>query len=112
MTMKEVIERICTSKIVFSSLFAYDPKKLSLRKKINIFYGVDLQSYYHVIFEIEKKSRFILKNVDEILTLVQMMEKIDAHAYRYKHLVLKAPLCSKAKSTLLQNGWKIYHDAM
>ena len=32
------------------------------------------------------------------------------HNYKYKHLLLKAPLCSKAALLLKEKGWKVYND--
>lgn len=108
--MKEMIERICAKRIVFSSLEAIDPKVLHTRKKIDIFSGVDLKSYYHLIFRVEQKSRFLIRHIHEIERLVKLLEEYKKHGYRYKHLMIQAPLCSKAKSELEQLGWKIYHD--
>ncbi len=110
--MKEVLERICKKQIVFASLSTIDPKLLGTRKKIAIFSGVDLKSFYHLIFRIEQKSRFVLKHAEEILALTLALESQQAHRYRFKHLILKAPLCSKAAALLHQNGWKVYNDTL
>jgi len=110
--MKEVLERICTKQIVFASLLTINPKSLATRKKIFIFSGVDLKSFYHLIFKIEQKSRFVLKQTEEILALALAVEEQQKHCYRFKHLILKAPLCSKASVLLHQQGWKVYNDTL
>lgn len=108
--MKEMIERICGKRIVFSSLETILPSVLKTRKKVAIFSGVDLKSYYHVVFRVEQKSRFLLLHAHEILALEQTLETVKNHRYFYKHIILHASLCSKAQALLNAEGWKIYHD--
>jgi hypothetical protein len=108
--MKEMIERICSKRIVFSSLETIDPKMLQTRKKVDIFSAIDLKSYYHLIFRIEQKSRFVMRQVEEILALALKAETHQGHCYRHKHVMIKAPLCSKAKAALEREGWKVYYD--
>jgi len=106
--MKEMLERICRKQVVFTSLNEIDPKVLHTRKKLTIFSGVDQKSFYHLIFRLEQKSRIVRKNAHEIDALSRALK----HTYKYKHLLLKAPLCSKAALFLEEQGWKIYNDFM
>jgi hypothetical protein len=111
--MKEMLERICRKQIVFTSLEVMDPKMvLHTRKKLAIFSGVDRNSFYHLIFRPEQKSRFLLKHVQEILGFTTKLELHVKHCYKHKHLLLQAPLCSKAAFLLHENGWKVYDDFM
>jgi hypothetical protein len=110
--MKEMLERICRKQVVFTSLDVVDPKILHTRKKLAIFSGVDSKSFYHLIFRIEQKSRFLRKHVEEILELCKALELHVKHNYKHKHLLLSAPLCSKASLLLQENGWKVYDDLM
>ncbi|AHJ12031.1 PQQ-like domain-containing protein [Sulfurospirillum multivorans DSM 12446] len=111
--MKEMLERICCKQVVFTSLEVVDPKVvLHTRKKLAIFSGVDPKSFYHLIFRIEQKSRFLRKHVDEMAELCKTLELHVKHTYKYKHLLLNAPLCSKAAIMLQENGWKVYNDFM
>ena len=110
--MKEVIERICTKQLIFTSLQTLDSKTLHTRKKFSLYSGVDQKSFYHVIFVISQKSRFITKHATELFVLEQQLETNVNHAYKYKHLWLKAPLCSKAAALLNESEWKVYHDFM
>lgn len=107
--MKEMLERICGKQVVFTSLEMVDLKSvLHSRKKLAIFSGVDRKSFYHLIFRSQQTSRFLLKNVYEIIDLAQRLERHVDHCYKYKHLLLQAPLCSKAALLLHENGWKVY----
>lgn len=111
--MKEMLERICCHKqIVFISLDVVDPKVFHTRKKLTIFSGVDPKKFYHLIFRMDQKSRFLKKNVNEISELCKMVELQVNHNYKYKHVLLNAPLCSKAALLLHENGWKVYNDLM
>lgn len=108
--MKEMLEQICRKQIVFTSLEMIDPKILHTRKKLLLFSGVDLKSYYHLMMRIEQKSRFVVKQAEEILDLEAKIVLHVNHNYKYKHLLLQSPLCSKAKTLLIQRGWKVYND--
>jgi hypothetical protein len=110
--MKEMLERICCKQVVFTSLDVVDPKILHTRKKLAIFSGVDQKSFYHLIFRMEQKSRFLRKHVHEIDELCSALTLHVKHNYKYKHLLLNAPLCSKAALLLEEQGWKIHNDFM
>jgi len=110
--MKEMLERICHTKIVFTSLDVVDPKILHTRKKLAIFSGVDQKSFYHLIFRMDTKSRFLNKHADEVFKICTQVEGYVKHNYKYKHLLLHAPMCSKAAQSLQENGWKVYNDFM
>lgn len=64
------------------------PKILHTRKKLAIFSGVDSKSFYHLIFRIEQKSRFLRKHVEEILELCKALELHVKHNHKHKHLLL------------------------
>ena len=108
--MKEMLERICNRQVIFTSLYEIDLKLLHSRKRLTIFNGVDQKSFYHLIIECGQKSRFLSKHVDEIMKLDAAVTLHVKHNYKYKHLLLKAPLCSKADLLLKEKGWKVYND--
>lgn len=110
--MKEMLERICRKQVVFTSLSEVDPKVLHTRKKLTMFSGVDQKSFYHLIFRMDQKSRFVCKNAHEIDALSHALELHVKHTYKHKHLLLNAPLCSKAAQLLEEQGWKVHNDFM
>ena len=105
--MKSVLEKIGTHTL-FSSLVTIDKATLQTRKKMTILSGVDLISFYHLIFEIEQKSRFVMKNVTEMMVLEERLVLHVNHRFKHKHLLLNAPLCSQAQKRLEEEGWRIY----
>lgn len=101
-----MLEKICRN-CILTSLEIIDPKTLHTRKKVIIYSGVDLHHYYHVIFNSGQKSRFVLKHAHEILALEALLEIYVKHVYKYKHLLVSGPICSKAMAFLQDNGWKV-----
>lgn len=105
--MKRVLEKI-SSKTLFSSFSPLDKAILKSRKKMSLFCGVDTHSFYHIVFEVEQKSRFVVKNAQEVIDFEKAMALHVSHNYKYKHLLLCAPLCSSAQKYLKEEGWRIY----
>ena len=105
--MKSVLEKI-GSGTLFSSLVIIDKTVLHTRKKMTILSGIDLKSFYHLMFDMEQKSRFVMKNAKEILALEEQVVLHVNHRFKHKHLLLNAPLCSHAQKYLEEEGWRIY----
>ena len=109
--MKEIVEFLQHENIVFKSLNEVSPKELGSRKKISLYVGVDLEGYYSLVLQIEKKSRILRKEAMELMGLHETLEKyIDTKIGR-KYIIIKAPLCSKAKALLEEHGWRVFHVA-
>jgi len=107
--MKEIVEFLQHQHIVFKSLREITPKELGSRKKITLYVGVDLKDYYALVMQIEKKSRILRKEATELMQLHEKLEKyIDAKITK-KYIIIKAPLCSKAKALLEEHGWNVFH---
>jgi hypothetical protein len=87
------------------------PKELHSRKKMLLYVGVDLKKYYALVMQIEKKSRVLRK---EALELIELHQKVEIHMdskVTKKYIIIKAPLCSHAKTLLEEQGWKVWHEA-
>jgi hypothetical protein len=111
-TVKTLADLMNEKGYIFKSVNEIDKKILGSRKKIDIFMCVDRKSYYHIVFITMQKSRFLLKNAEEILALEEKIKSIRLHNNKYKHLFVKEQMCSKAKSFLQEQGWSIYNDFM
>ena len=109
--MKEMVEYLQKKNLVFKSLKEITPKELGSRKKISLYLGVDLKGYYAVVMEIEKKSRILRKEAQDLMTLHEKLEKYIDSKISKKYMLIKAPLCSKAKALLEEHGWKVWHEA-
>lgn len=105
--MKRVLETIASSTL-FSSFHPLDASSLKSRKKMALFGGVDTRNFYHIVFQMDQKSRFVMKNAHEVVDLERKMALHVNHNHKHKHLLLKAPLCSRAQKYLKEEGWRIY----
>ncbi len=108
--MKDIVEILLKKKIICKKLVQIDNKDLKTRKKIRVFEGVDLKSYYLAIFYIEQKSRFLRKNVEEIEVLYEKLKIVRDHNFKKKIFIHKSPLCSLAKDKLKELKWKVISD--
>ena len=64
--MKELVNVLLKKNYIYRSLKEIDKKTLGSRKKIDIYEGVDTNSYYAAIFVLVQKSRFLRKNADAL----------------------------------------------
>jgi hypothetical protein len=109
--MKEIVEYLQQKNIIFKSLKAITPKELGSRKKLSLYLGVDLKGYYTVVIQVEKKSRILRKEASELMRLHEKLEKYIDSKITKKYLIIKAPLCSKAKALLEEEEWKVWQES-
>ena len=109
--MKSVVETLAAHAIVFKSLREIAPKELGSRKKVSLYVGVDLKSYYALVLEVVKKSRVLQKEAAELMMLHEKVETYIDTKVTKKYIIIKAPLCSHAKKLLQDQGWKVWHEA-
>jgi len=106
--MKKIVEYLHSKNLIFKSLEAVSPKELGSRKKVELYLGVDLKGYYALVMSIEKKSRILRKEANELMALHEKLEKYIDSKITKKYMIIKAPLCSKAKALLEEHGWKVW----
>jgi len=106
--MKKIVDLLQEKKMIFKSLKSIEPKLLGSRKKINIYLGVDLKKYYTCIIKVSKKSRILKKEAEILMEFHQKLEKYQDSKINKKYIFIDAPLCSKAKKLLKENGWKVW----
>ncbi len=109
--MKEVIEFFLSKKLIFKKLRQIDNKKLSTRKKIEIYEGVDLHGNYAALFILTQKSRFLRKNADEIEELFERLKILQDHNFKKKLFFYDMPFCKKAKLLMKERGWRLIDAA-
>ncbi len=80
------------------------------RKKIQIYFGVNLKGYYCSVMSLEKKSRLLRKEAEELMFLHEKLEAHQDTKIFKRYIRIKAPLCSHAKALLEANGWKVWHE--
>ena len=107
-SMKEIVEYLQKKNIIFKSFKEITPKELGSRKKIELYLGIDLKGYYALVMHVEKKSRVLRKEAGELMLLHEKLEKYIDSKILKKYIIIKAPLCSKAKAMLEEHGWKVF----
>ena len=106
--MKEIVDILQSKGLLFKSLKPIDIKELGSRKKLFIYLGVDLKSYYTSIIYLKKKSKVYTKDAKEIVELHKRLELFNDSKIDKKILYIQAPLCTKAKSFLKEQKWKVW----
>ncbi len=112
MEMKLLVAYLQKKHLILKQLYEISPKILGSRKKLSLFWGIDLKSYYTIVIVIAKKSRVVRKEAEEIIALHAMLEKYQTIHIPKKYLILDAPLCSKAKAIFEENGWKVWEESI
>lgn len=108
--MKEIVDLLQEKKLVFKKLQSIEPKTFGSRKKIDIYLGVDLKKYYAVILHISKKSRILQKEATELMEFHKKLEEYNESKITKKYIFIQAPLCSKAKALLQDEGWRVWQE--
>ena len=108
--MKALVEYLNQKNIIFKSLKEVTPKELGSRKKVSIYFGVELKGdYYALVMEVQKKSRVLRKEAGELMLLHEKLEGYTGNKITKKYIIIKAPLCSHAKAMLEENGWRVWN---
>jgi len=106
--MKEIVEQLSAKNILCKSLHNIIPKEIGSRKKIDIYLGVNLKAFYCLVFKLKKKSRVLQKEAKELMLLHEKVEIYNDTKIVKKYIWIDAPLCSKAKALLEENGWRVW----
>ena len=108
--MNTIVNLLQEKKLVFKSLNPIDVKELGSRKKIDIYLGVDLESYYACIIHVAKKSRILRKEAMELMEFHKKLEIYNESKINKKYIYIQAPLCSKAKALFKEEKWMVWVD--
>jgi len=108
--LKEVVDFLVSKKLTFRSFKSIETKSLGSTKKIKCYFGVDLKSYFIFFIEIKRKGRVLVRDVEEFIQLHHQMELLNESKINHKYIHIQAPLCSKAKKSLLEKGWIVWHS--
>jgi len=106
--MKEITEYLRQKNLIFKSLTKIKPKELASRKQVDIYLGVDLKGYYTIVMQLDKKSRVLQKEAQELMSLHEKLEQRIEARITQKYILIHAPLCSKAKALLEAHGWVVW----
>ena len=83
-----------------------DPKLLKIRSKVELFKGVDKNTFIAII-GVKQKSRILTKDMAKFEDIVEKMTQYFNHPFDKKQLIVDAPMCSKASKAMRENGWEV-----
>ena len=106
--MKELVETLNKHNIICKSLDKIELKTLNSRKQIDLYLGVTLNKFYCMVIYINRKSRVVSKDIKDYLELHQKLQEYNSSKILKKYIIIKSPICSKAKEILESNGWKVF----
>jgi len=110
-SIKEIVDYLNKKNIICKNLKPILPKELGSRKRVEIYIGVNLKGYYCSVFVIKKRSRIVRKEAFEIIGLHEKLEEyMDTKVFK-RYIYIDAPLCSHAKSIMIESGWTIWDKA-
>jgi len=109
--MKKIVETLSSKNIIFKSLELLDPTVLGCKKHINIYLGTQIDNYYGLILCIERKSRVLSKDAQSYIELHEKAQEYNQSKINKKYILIRAPLCSKAKALLEEDGWMVFELA-
>lgn len=110
--MKNITEYFADKNIIFKSFEEIAPKKLNSRKRIQIFDATTVSKEYYAIFTLTSKSRFLRKNAEELIELLNKLIDLKGHNYKKRYLLINSPICSKAKAYFHDQKWSVEVDFM
>ena len=105
--MKALIDQLQSKGKLYKQLIEIQPKELNVRNKIRIFSAIDMNAYHTALFMVSQKSRLLMKDVAKFEEIYQKLVTYSGHNYKYRILIIDAPLCSKAKKAFGDAKWKI-----
>ena len=105
--MRALIDQLQAKGKIYKKLVEIQPKELKVRNKIRIFSATDTNGYFTTIFMVSQKSRLLMKDVVKFEEIFQKLVTYSGHNYKYKILIIDAPLCSKAQKAYREAKWKI-----
>ena len=105
--MREIVEKLQGLGKIYKSFEQIDLKALKIRNKIEIYKAIDTRRYYTAVYVIAQKSRILIKDVEKFEGIHQKLTLFCQQDFKHRYLFIDAPLCSKAKASFLENGWKV-----
>ncbi len=105
--MKRVLDPLRQKGYIFKRFEPFSPSLVGSRKKIEIFHGLDMQNRYLLLFSVKRKSRILVKDVEEWFELKRRVESYFGYPILINLALIDAPLCSKALRKLESEGWKV-----
>jgi hypothetical protein len=110
--MKEIVSFLSKHSIIYKKFNELDLKDMGIKRKLRLFNGVDLKQYYNIVIVIDRKSRFLQKDVDVLEDIAKVNIDYSGHNFKKKIVIISNDICSKAKLKLKDNGWRVFNGSL
>ena len=97
---KQISELLLSKKLLLKNFKTLDTKEFSKKRSYEIYFGVDLDGFFTLVFVRNAKSRFISKDANELLSLDKIVKK--------RVLFYNSQMCSKSKKILEESEFIFY----
>ena len=85
--MKELVEFFKKRGVLFRTLEPLDPKALGIKKRLELFEGVNLEGAFVLVMKIARKSRLLQRDALQLELLTKEIETKLAHRFKYLSLI-------------------------
>lgn len=106
--MQMVVDSLRVKGKIYKKMQEVAPKELGIRNKVKIYKATDVTGYFWAIFAVSQKSKILMKDVHKFEEIYAKLTLYFEHNFKHKIIFIDAPICSKAKDALKQQGWKIH----
>lgn len=106
--MQVLVDTLSAKGKLYKKMQEVAPKDLGIRKKIKIYSATDRNGKFSAMIAVSQKSRILMKDVENFEEILSKLMLFVGHSFSYKMIFIDAPLCSKAKSAFIEQGWKIH----
>jgi len=108
--LKSLLEPLRKNGFLFKRFEPFSLQLIGSRKRIGVYHGIDTSNRYFLLFVVKRKSRVLRKDVKEWFDIKQRIEHYYGYAIMINIALINAPLCSKAKALLVEEGWRVVED--
>ena len=108
--MKAVLEPLRQNGYIFKRFEPFSLRLVGSKKRIDVYHGFDIANRYFLLFVVNRKSKILQKDIKDWFKIKQRIERYYGYAIKINIALINAPLCTKAKSLLLEKGWKIIDE--
>ncbi len=105
--MIDIVEKFRKKGKLFKNIVEISPKELGIRNKIKIYKALDTGGYFYAIFVVQQKTKILTKDIEKFETIYKKLVLYVGHNFKYKILLLDAPICSKAKKGFKEACWRV-----
>jgi len=108
--LKSLLEPLRKRGFLFKRFEPFSLKVVGSKKRIDVYHGIDTSNRYFLLFAVKRKSRVLTKDVKEWFDIKKKIEYYCGYAILINIVLINAPICSKAKSLLKEERWRVIED--